>query len=91
METKSRVGRTGGGVAIFIKFGIAYVRIENIPDDLEGLTIRLKTSGSDITITNLYIPPTGNVDYEQLKQVMSPRNLLICGERQKFDLGFATN
>ena len=80
IEMKNRTNRIGGGVATFIKCGISYEIIKNIPDDIEGLSIRIKTNNSELTITNLYIPPKITVDQDALQQIMSVKNVVICGD-----------
>ena len=55
-EVKCRKDRQGGGVAIFIQHSLPYERIQNIPNEIEGLTVKVKLIGTDLTITNLYLP-----------------------------------
>jgi len=56
-EVKCRKDRKGGGVATFIQQSIPYERLQNIPNEIEGITIKVKLIDTDVTITNLYIPP----------------------------------
>ena len=51
---KCRKNRQGGGVATFIQVGMPYERIQNIPNEIEGITIKIKLIETDLTITNLY-------------------------------------
>ena len=81
METKSRVLQAGGGVAIFIKSGINYERIDNIHPDLEGITIKLHSGANKITISCIYIPPNTPPEfYNHLQPLVSNRNTIICGD-----------
>ena len=55
-EVKCRKDRKGGGVAMFIQHTLPYERIQNIPNEIEGITIKVKLIETDLTITNLYLP-----------------------------------
>ena len=82
IESKNRSDdRRWGGVATFIKEGTIYERIQNIPQTLEGVTIKLYTSEGQILITNIYIPSgtTAN-DYEILRPIFNQQNSIICGD-----------
>ena len=59
-EMKCRKDVRGGGVAIFILKEIKYL-IENMPSEVEGLAIKIKTNGQELNIVNLYLPP--HVDF----------------------------
>ena len=80
MEAKSRTDRRGGGVAIFIKESISYERIPNIPNKIEGVSIKIRTIEKEINITTLYLPPAERSDFEIIKPILASKNLIICGD-----------
>ena len=81
MEQKNRQQRRGGGVAIFIQANIPYEIIKNIPQEIEGLTIKIKTTvKTEITITNLYLPPKEEIDMQIIKPILAINNLICCGD-----------
>ena len=79
-EVKCRKDRQGGGVAIFIQVGTPYERIQNIPNEIEGITIKVKLIETDLTITNLYLPPADYFDAEIIKPMLNVKNLILCGD-----------
>ena len=79
-EVKCRKDRKGGGVATFIQQSIPYERLLNIPNEIEGITIKVKLIDTDVTITNLYIPPAHPTDAEVLKPIFKVNNLILCGD-----------
>ena len=80
MEAKSRIDRRGGGVAIFIRETISYQRIHNIPHEIEGVTIKIRTTEKDINITSLYLPPAEHLDFDIIKPILATKNLIVCGD-----------
>ena len=82
-ELKSRVEQAGGGVAIFIKEGVLYERIEIIPPDIEGIAIQIHAHNRNIQIINIYIPPkpkSADDQYELLTPLFSASNTIIVGD-----------
>ena len=58
-----------------------YEVIKNIPHEIEGLSIKIKTtSNTDLTITNIYLPPKGEIDLELIKPLLAINNLICCGD-----------
>ena len=57
---KCRKDVSGGGVATFILKEIKYL-LESMPTDVEGLAIKIKTNGQELTIINMYLPPNADL------------------------------
>lgn len=72
----------GGGVATLIKNGIPYV-LDSQAQDLEYLSVHIKSGGQNILVTNIYIP---NNKYhrvhplDEIKEVFLKPNSVICGD-----------
>ena len=57
---KCRKDVRGGGVATFILKEIKYL-LESMPTDVEGLAIKIKTNGQELTVINMYLPPNADL------------------------------
>ena len=79
-EDKCRTNRQGGGVSTFIRNDVNHERLPNIPHEIEGVTIQIKSTTRDIIITNLYIPPNERIDIEIYKPIFNGNNKIICGD-----------
>jgi len=78
-ETLCRVTEKGGGVATFIREGLAYIR-EPLPTDIEGITLQIKINKRDVHISNIYIRPQIDVNIDDLRNIFSRPNSIICGD-----------
>ena len=78
MESKNRQVKRGGGVAIFVKNGINYSRVDNIPGDLEGVSVKFETENRSVTVTNVYL--TEETDIKILRSIMGSQNHIVCGD-----------
>ena len=68
IELKNR-NKNGGGVAIIIKKGIEYKRIEKLEKfSLEVVVIEVKTNKKNINIISIYNPPEPNSNVNLFKQ-----------------------
>ena len=80
-ETKNRIDKAGGGVAIFIKQDIPYERIDNIHKDLEGVSVKIHLENTAIHISSVYIPPRAPITtYDYLVPLLQHPNCIICGD-----------
>ena len=59
---------------------IKYEKLNNIPNEIEGVNIKIKSTEGDITVTNLYLPPSQTIDNVLLKSIISEKNQIICGD-----------
>ena len=73
--------RGGGGVATFIRTGLPYERIENIPQDKEGVTVKVFCKSKQITVSNIYIPPQSDPrEYDFITNIIQDSSKIICGD-----------
>ena len=79
-EDKCRTDRQGGGVTTFIRSDINYERIANIPNEIKGISIKIKTSTRELKIINLYFPPHIPIDIDTIKPIFNGNNNIICGD-----------
>lgn len=77
MEAKNRQVKKGG-VAIFIKNGINYSRIDNIPGDLEGVSIKFETANRSMIVSNVYL--TRDTDIQLIRNILGVPNHIVCGD-----------
>ena len=82
MESKCRDEGRGGGVATFIKEGIAYSRCSELEEEgVEAVITAIHTDQRDpIYIANIYIPPHANIIKEELQEIFQLNKVLICGD-----------
>src|ERR1700690_3563366 len=76
---KCRKDVRGGGVATFILKEIKYI-IDNMPTEVEGLAIKIKTNGQELTIVNLYFPPNADFSVATICKIVEKTNVIICGD-----------
>ena len=74
--------KSGGGVATYIQNGLPYECIGNIPQDKEGITVKIHFRNKQISISNIYIPPLSDPDEYNFigPLVQDGNNKLICGD-----------
>ena len=83
MEEKSRKGPgRGGGVATFIKQGMAYSRNrEIVTDEIEAVVTGVQTEGrKTINVVNIYIPPNIEIKNEDIAKLFNLSNTIIVGD-----------
>ena len=78
IEDKSRTDRKRGGGAIFIEENISYERTLNIPHEIEGVSIKIRTIDQELNITTVYLPPAEHIDFGIIKPILASKNLIIC-------------
>ena len=69
---KDRRSRQGGGVAILVRNDIKFDIIDTCSNritDIEGITIRLKNTEDQITISTIYIPPASSINTSLLQNI----------------------
>ena len=76
--------RQGGGVAILVRNDIKFDIIDtcsNINTDNDAITIRLKNTEDQITITTTYILPASSINTSLLENIKnSADNIIITGD-----------
>ena len=80
---KDRPNRQGGGVAILVRNDIKFDIIDtcsNINTDNEAITIRLKNTDDQITITTIYIAPASSINTSLLENIKNSANNIIITE-----------
>ena len=82
MESKCRDDGRGGGVATFIKEGVAYSRYSELEkEEVEAVITAIHTDQRDpIYIANIYILPQANIIKEELQEIFQLNKVLICGD-----------
>ena len=74
---KDREDRLGGGVAIYIKSGIAHHKQMNLFDsDIEGLCVEIIVRGHKLLLAGFYRPPNSGREYWE--SIESTFDNLIC-------------
>ena len=81
---KDRPSRQGSGVAILVRNDIKFDIIDtcsNINTDNKAITIRLKNTEDQITISTIYIPPASSINTSLLENIKnSADNIIITGD-----------
>ena len=89
---KDRPSRQGGGVATLVRYDIKFDIIDtcsNINTDNEAITIRLKNTEDQITITTIFIPPASSINTSLLENIKnSADNIIITGDLNAKHTGF---
>ena len=79
-----RPSRQGGGVATLVRNDIKFDIIDtccNINTDNEAITIRLKNTEDQVTITTIYIPPASSINTSLPENIKnSADNIIITGD-----------
>src|SRR6202142_420907 len=73
-EMKCRKDVRGGGVATFTLKEIKYI-IDNMPTEVEGLDIKIKTNGQELTIVNFYLPPNADFSVATICKIVEKTNV----------------
>ena len=69
----------GGRVTTFIRMDMKYEKLNNIPNEIEGVNIKIKSTEGDITVTNLYLPRQ-TFDNVILKSIISEKIQIMRGD-----------
>ena len=85
---KDRVGRTGGGVAIYVREGINVIPVEALnSSEIEALWLKVKVPNqAPLLVCSMYRPPSANTEYyEQMLEIIDASlnisdNIIILGD-----------
>jgi exonuclease III len=72
-------GEKCGGVAILLKENLIYSVLEHI-ENLEEITVRIKSGSQQIIISNIYNPPRSTIDESKYQLLASRPNMILLGD-----------
>ena len=83
--------KVSGGVAIRIRHGINYKRIEETVDRIESITIQVSTATKRINIVNIYCPPNKTHEETDFTKFFNLPNAILLGDFNAHNTIFGSN
>ena len=76
---RDRLNAEKGGLVTLVKHNIKYTKLDDI-NDIEALSIKIKTSTSNVIISNVYIAPSFAIDKDKLSPLFITPHNIITGD-----------